>query len=71
MEGLADLFSVLDEIENGPPPCQHVTAVGKDGSGWAHETDPNSPYFKEWVHSKATCRRSAFPGKYKQEIGKP
>lgn len=57
-----DLFDLLDEQENGPPPCPHVYRVGKGGSGWAHEQDPASPYFQEWVHSDPSCRRSARPG---------
>ena len=63
-----DLFDLLEEIEHGPPPCPHVYAVGKNGSGWAHETSPGSPYFQEWVHGDAACRRSARPGTHKQPL---
>jgi hypothetical protein len=57
-----DLFDLLDEIEHGPSACPHVYAVGKNGSGWVVETAPDSPYFREWVHSDPACRRSAVPG---------
>lgn len=61
-----DLFDLLDEIENGPPPCPHVYRVGKGARGWTHENDPASPYFQEWVDSDPSCRRSARPGTNKQ-----
>ncbi len=63
-----DLFDLLDEIEHGPPACPHVYATGKDGTGWVHETTPDSPYFGEWVHSDPRCRRSALPGTSKQPL---
>lgn len=63
-----NLLDVLDEIENGPPPCPHVAGVGKNGYGWEHERSPESPYFKEWVHADPACRRSALPGQHKQEF---
>lgn len=64
-----DLFDLLAEQENGPLPCPHVFSVGKSGNGgWEHERDPRSDYYEEWVHSDATCRRSALPGKHKQPI---
>lgn len=63
-----DLFDLLDEIEHGPPACPHVSAVGKNGAGWTHETTPGSPYFLEWVHGDPACRRSAHPGAHKQPL---
>lgn len=61
-----DLFDLLDEMENGPPGCPHAYAVGKNGHGWTHEKDPNSPYYMEWVDSNPACRRSVRPGTNKQ-----
>jgi hypothetical protein len=60
------LLDLLEEQEHGPLPCPHRFAVAKLGHGWAHESDPDSPYFEEWVHGDPACRRSAFPGRYKQ-----
>lgn len=57
-----DLFDLLAEQEHGPLACTHVTAVGKNGSGWELELDPDSAYYLEWVDSNPRCRRSAFPG---------
>jgi hypothetical protein len=54
-----DLFDLLDEIENGPSPCPHLVTKT---TGWAHERDPRSDYFLEWVHADPNCRRSALPG---------
>ena len=59
-----DLLDLLDEIEQGPPPCLHHHNP-RNGGGWVHETDPDSPYFLEWVHSDPRCRRSALPGLHK------
>lgn len=61
-----DLLTLLEEQATGPLPCPHRFSAGKHGSAWVHEDNPDSPYFEEWVHSQPGCRRSAFPGKYKQ-----
>lgn len=61
-----DLFDLLGEIEQGPPACPHVWAVGKNGAGWTHDSAPDSPYFQEWVHGDPACRRPAHPGANKQ-----
>lgn len=60
--GQIDLFDVIDEAENGPPPCPHFPSV-KTGRGWGLEMDPKSEYYLEWVHADPACRRSKFPGK--------
>lgn len=59
---LMTLFDLLDEQENGPKPCTHASRV----SGWSLETDPESPYYLEWVDPDPRCRRSVKPGHYKQ-----
>lgn len=63
-----DLLTLLAEQESGPRPCPHRFSAGKRGFGWAHETDPASPYFEEWVHNDPACKRSAFPGKNRDPI---
>lgn len=65
-----DLLMLLEEQEHGPPACPHRFSAGKYGSAWAHERDPASPYYEEWVHADPRCRRSAFPGQYKQPVPK-
>lgn len=61
-----DLLTLLAEQESGPRPCPHAFSVGAAKKwGWVYETDPNSDYYLEYVHSHPGCRRSAFPGKHK------
>ena len=64
-----DLLTLLAEQEHGPPSCTHRFIVGsKSRYAWVCETDPASPYHREWVHSDPACRRSSFPGKFKQVL---
>lgn len=56
--GQTDIFSHIDEAENGPPPCSHASA-----NGFSFDVDPKSPYYLEWVHGDLKCRRSKFPGR--------
>jgi hypothetical protein len=66
-----DLLTLLAEQESGPRACPHVFSVGvRSGHAWVHEDDPASDYYEEWVHSDPRCRRSAFPGAYKQPFPK-
>lgn len=55
---LMTLFDLLDEQENGPRPCTHPAKV----STWTLETDPESPYYMEWVDPNPNCLRSVIPG---------
>lgn len=63
-----DLLDLLAEQEDDVPNCPHVFRVGprSDGYGWAFETDPNSPHYEEWVHSRPDCRLPTHPTRYQK-----
>lgn len=59
-----DLLTLLEEQDAGPPACPHASSVGvRSGHAWAHEDDPASDYYEEWVHSDPRCRKPAIPGR--------
>lgn len=60
-----DLLDLIDEAENGPLPCRHNVTM--TNGGWVQELDPKSDFYAEWVHGRADCRRSRFPG-HKQPL---
>lgn len=63
-----DLLELLEEQEHGPLPCPHRFVSAKRGAAYRHDTDPESPYFEEWVHADPSCLRSSFPGQYKDPL---
>ena len=65
-EDQLDFLVLLKEQSEGPLACEHVFKVGKDGYGWRHDLNPESPYYGEWVHSNPRCMRPAIPGHSKQ-----
>lgn len=48
----------------GCPHVNHPTA--RKNWFWELETDPGSPYYREYVHIAVGCRRSAIPGRHKR-----
>lgn len=67
------LFDLIDKINATTPDsglvyyedqpdtiCQHRHQVGKNGSGWTLEHDPDSPYVGRWVDSNPNCRRPGY-----------